>query len=211
MQQKKAKRDDPAPPQTWEDKFHGQSAGGSSAIDMLEFILQNTKTEEKQAHEDERQAQHDYEDSMTSLKKEESDTQAACGATGRRCTPGAGLAPPSQPRSSHASWDRGCPAQGVTDFVGQLSTRPRPHADPPGGWCRLLRVPSNFVQPHLALRAEGLRLGDVAPRWLFRHTSGDPSGSRALHKRGVRPRRLRMDERRSARSLCIVARGASNM
>jgi len=67
---------EPAPPSTWEDsKYKGQSEGGNSAIDMLEFILKNTETEEKQAHEDERSAQHEYEDMMQSLKDEEEQLQ----------------------------------------------------------------------------------------------------------------------------------------
>mmetsp|Transcript_96117 Transcript_96117/g.269037 ORF Transcript_96117/g.269037 Transcript_96117/m.269037 type:complete len:768 (-) Transcript_96117:89-2392(-) len=75
VQSAKGKRDDPAPPGTWEDKYHGQSGGGVTAIDMLEYILQDTKAEEAQAHEDERLAQHMYEDSMAGLKQEEADTQ----------------------------------------------------------------------------------------------------------------------------------------
>merc|ERR1712217_139896 len=59
------KRDDPAPPDTWEGAYEGQSkAGGTSAIEMLEFITKNTKKEEATAHSDEESAQHEYEDSM---------------------------------------------------------------------------------------------------------------------------------------------------
>eukprot|EP00428_Durinskia_dybowskii_P037026 CAMPEP_0170261262 /NCGR_PEP_ID=MMETSP0116_2-20130129/30511_1 /TAXON_ID=400756 /ORGANISM="Durinskia baltica, Strain CSIRO CS-38" /LENGTH=791 /DNA_ID=CAMNT_0010512325 /DNA_START=33 /DNA_END=2407 /DNA_ORIENTATION=+ len=73
-----ANRDDPAPPATWEDKYKGQSeAGGTDAISMLEFILTNTKKEETQAHSDEQDAQHAYEDSMQNLKDEEKSTQKA--------------------------------------------------------------------------------------------------------------------------------------
>jgi len=69
-------KDDPAPPSSWDDKYEGQSkAGGSSAIEMLEFILQNTKQEEKQAHDDELASQHSYEDSMQSLKDSEAELQ----------------------------------------------------------------------------------------------------------------------------------------
>jgi len=69
-------KDDPAPPSSWDDKYEGQSkAGGSSAIEMLEFILQNTKKEEKQAHDDELASQHSYEDSMQSLKNSEAELQ----------------------------------------------------------------------------------------------------------------------------------------
>merc|ERR1712194_986501 len=52
------------PPSTWDDKYKGQSSSGTSAIDMLEFILKNTQKEEMDAHDAERTAQHAYEDSM---------------------------------------------------------------------------------------------------------------------------------------------------
>jgi len=69
-------REDPAPPPTWEDKYSGQSvAGGTDAVSMLEFILRNTKAEEKQAHDDELSSQHSYEDSMADLKAEEAKLQ----------------------------------------------------------------------------------------------------------------------------------------
>jgi len=77
VQAKKAKRDEPAPPATWEDKYQGQSSGGTDAISMLEFIRKNTKSEETMAHTDENAAQHSYEDSMADLKTEEADTQKA--------------------------------------------------------------------------------------------------------------------------------------
>lgn len=68
------KREDPAPPETY-GKFEGQSEKGTNAIDMLEFILTSTRSEEQEAHSDEEVAQHGYEDSMTSLKGEEADTE----------------------------------------------------------------------------------------------------------------------------------------
>lgn len=44
VQSKKGKRDDPAPPATWDDKYKGQSeAGGTDAVSMLEYILKTTK------------------------------------------------------------------------------------------------------------------------------------------------------------------------
>lgn len=43
---------------------------------MLEYILKNTLAEEQAAHEDERSAQHSYEDSMQALKTEEASLQA---------------------------------------------------------------------------------------------------------------------------------------
>lgn len=69
-------KEDPAPPSTWmNDSFKGQSASGKGAIDMLEFILEETGKEETLAHKDEQDAQHAYEDSMTQLKGEESNLE----------------------------------------------------------------------------------------------------------------------------------------
>merc|ERR1719409_421474 len=72
-------QEDPAPPSTWEDEegvakgFRGQSEKGTQVIEMLEFILNESKKEEAMAHQDEEEAQHDFEDSMADLKKEEAD------------------------------------------------------------------------------------------------------------------------------------------
>lgn len=65
------------PPETWEEGgYKGQSGkGGTDAITMLEHILTGTQTEEKEAHEAEKTAQHAFEDSMTSLKEEEKELQ----------------------------------------------------------------------------------------------------------------------------------------
>ena len=49
----------------------GQSDQGGDVIEMLEFILSETKAEEMQAHSDEEDAQAKYEDSMAGLKKQE--------------------------------------------------------------------------------------------------------------------------------------------
>merc|ERR1719160_5934 len=69
-------KEEPAPPETFGDEgYKGQSGQGNEVLDMLEFILEETWKEEKEAHADENKAQHDYEDSMTELKKEESDLQ----------------------------------------------------------------------------------------------------------------------------------------
>merc|ERR1719361_409699 len=67
----------PAPPETWEEGgYKGQSGkGGSDAITMIEHILKETKGEETQAHSDEMKAQHDYEDAMENLKKEEKELE----------------------------------------------------------------------------------------------------------------------------------------
>jgi hypothetical protein len=67
-------KEDPAEPESW-GNYGGQSEKGGDAIQMLEFILDETKKEETEAHSNEEQAQHDYEDSMTSLKEEEATTE----------------------------------------------------------------------------------------------------------------------------------------
>jgi len=66
---KKANKEDP--PET--DFKGGQEESGNKAVDMLEFILEETKTEEKTAHENEEKAQAEYEDEMTDLKTEETE------------------------------------------------------------------------------------------------------------------------------------------
>lgn len=68
--QKQVRRQ-PSPPEAW-DEYKGQNqAGETDAISMLEFILKQSKEEEMMAHSDENSAQHDYEDSMQTLKIEE--------------------------------------------------------------------------------------------------------------------------------------------
>jgi len=63
------RKEDPAPPT---DEFKGgQEEKGHKALDMLNFILSETKAEEKTAHENEEKAQADYEDFMTQAKKDE--------------------------------------------------------------------------------------------------------------------------------------------
>merc|ERR1719221_2334536 len=66
-----AHREDPAPPSTWGAKYEGRSTQGTSAIDMLKFILTSTQKEETEAHDAEKVAQHAFEDSMQALKDEE--------------------------------------------------------------------------------------------------------------------------------------------
>merc|ERR1719375_468235 len=68
-------REEPAPPDTWEGDFGGQKAKGGDAISMLEFLLEESKKEEENAHADEEAAQKAYEDSMTDLKSEEAELQ----------------------------------------------------------------------------------------------------------------------------------------
>ena len=67
-------KEDPNAPETFGD-YGGQSSKGGDAIQMLEFILDETKKEETEAHSDEETAQHDYEDSMADLKSEEADLE----------------------------------------------------------------------------------------------------------------------------------------
>jgi len=66
-----------AAPETWEGEkgFEGQSGQGNSAVKMLQFIYDETKKEEKEAHSDEMSAQHGFEDSMTTLKEQETSLQ----------------------------------------------------------------------------------------------------------------------------------------
>merc|ERR1719265_3102562 len=65
----KSKKEDPAPPA---DEFSDTGKeSGHEALNMLSFILKETKAEEKTAHETEEKAQADYEDTMTDLKNSE--------------------------------------------------------------------------------------------------------------------------------------------
>merc|ERR1719353_2272828 len=75
----KSKKEDPAPP---EDEFAetGESKG-NDAIKMLSFILDETKAEEKTAHETEEKAQAEYEDTMTELKANEEEYLATIAQT----------------------------------------------------------------------------------------------------------------------------------
>merc|ERR1719265_1011520 len=59
------------PEDTTGDFSDNNDESGNKAIDMLSFILKETKTEEKEAHEAEEKAQADYEDNMTDLKANE--------------------------------------------------------------------------------------------------------------------------------------------
>jgi len=68
-------KEDPAPPDTWEDGKIGTEAKGNEAVDMLKNLLSSTETEEAGLHETEQKAQSDYEDDMTTLKDTEKDLQ----------------------------------------------------------------------------------------------------------------------------------------
>merc|ERR1719235_2020028 len=64
-------REDPKPPETFDDEYEGQSEKGGDVIEMLSFILKETQQEETDAHSDEEKAQAKFEDSMQSLKDEQ--------------------------------------------------------------------------------------------------------------------------------------------
>merc|ERR1719163_1405284 len=71
VQLRQGKKEDPAPPT---DEFKGgQEDKGHDALNMLEFILKETKAEEKTAHENEEKAQADYEDFMTEAKAQQNE------------------------------------------------------------------------------------------------------------------------------------------
>jgi len=70
------KKEDPQAPETF-GNYEGQSSQGGDAIEMLEFILEETKKEETEAHSDEENSQHNYEDSMADLKAEEADLESS--------------------------------------------------------------------------------------------------------------------------------------
>jgi len=65
------RKEDPAPPSTWDSAYSGQSESGNSAVSMLEFILTENEKEETAAHQAENEAQIAYEDSMAGLKADE--------------------------------------------------------------------------------------------------------------------------------------------
>ena len=78
VQKGKGKYTPPDAPDTWsagENQADGAYAGqgGNKAINMLEFILSETQKEEQQAHDFEKDAQHAFEDSMTTLTSDEKD------------------------------------------------------------------------------------------------------------------------------------------
>jgi len=64
-------------PTTWEGDNKGQSEQGGEVISMLEFIKDETKKEETEAHKSENDAQHDFEDAMEELKKEQATLEEA--------------------------------------------------------------------------------------------------------------------------------------
>jgi hypothetical protein len=66
-----------APPESWQGTYKGQSDGGNKALEMLEYILKQTESEEKAAHTSEKDAQFEFEKSMEELKTEEASLQAS--------------------------------------------------------------------------------------------------------------------------------------
>merc|ERR1712176_1116496 len=56
--------------ETGEKFSKGQSEGGNKAVSMLEFILEETKGEESMAHEEENDAQKEYEELMQERERE---------------------------------------------------------------------------------------------------------------------------------------------
>jgi len=72
-------QEDNEEPKTWDKTYKGQSDQGNKAINMLEFIMQENTKEENTAHDDERRAQHDFEDNIKLLEDEEKLTQEKVG------------------------------------------------------------------------------------------------------------------------------------
>jgi len=70
------KKEDPAPPDTW-DTFKGQSSKGGDAVTMLKYILSETEKEQFEAHTEEEKGQAAYEDSMADLKTEQANNEAS--------------------------------------------------------------------------------------------------------------------------------------
>jgi len=71
--------EDDARPELWEKEkgYKGQGDSGKKVLDMLDFIIGETKGEENLAKKDEESAQKQYEESMATLKKEQSTLQKA--------------------------------------------------------------------------------------------------------------------------------------
>jgi len=67
--------EDPAPPDTFEGNYKGQSDQGGGVIKMLDFILDETQKEEKEAQAEEERSQGAFDGSMTSLKKEQAEKE----------------------------------------------------------------------------------------------------------------------------------------
>jgi len=68
------KKEDPAPPEGFSEE-KGQTGQANEVVSQLEFIVQETATELKTAHETEETDQHDFEDEITTLKSQASTSQ----------------------------------------------------------------------------------------------------------------------------------------
>jgi len=74
--QKQKQPEEVAPPETWEaGSYKGQSEQGNSAIEMIEFIHEETKKEEQGLHDTEEEEQKAYDEMMSTLKEEEENLQ----------------------------------------------------------------------------------------------------------------------------------------
>jgi len=71
---KKQKREDPEPPETFDDEA-GDGAKGGDVVSMLEYIYEETVKEENGVHVDEEADQHAFEKEMTELKTQEKGLQ----------------------------------------------------------------------------------------------------------------------------------------
>lgn len=71
------RKEEPAPPATWEVTYQGQTGQAIDAVGMLEFILQETHKEGMLAHQDEAASQQAYEESMQALTSEEAKLRKA--------------------------------------------------------------------------------------------------------------------------------------
>jgi len=68
-------KEDPEPPEAFEDDYEGQSGKGNDVIEMIEFILKESEDSEAEVHKDEESSQHAYEDSMQTLKDEQAELE----------------------------------------------------------------------------------------------------------------------------------------
>merc|ERR1719247_2403121 len=68
------RKEDPEPPDTFEEESGSQSDKAGDVVGMLEFINEEARKEEDEAHTDELTSQHAFEDTMTDLKTQEAAT-----------------------------------------------------------------------------------------------------------------------------------------
>merc|ERR1719335_710318 len=71
LQRKVQNKEDPEPPESFENESGDQTDKATDVVGMLEFIMEETKKEEDAAHTDELESQHAFEDTMTDLKTQE--------------------------------------------------------------------------------------------------------------------------------------------